>query len=81
MSRRISVAVRSRIVGHERYRPPNVRAAPVPPRGHAAAREIFRASIEELTADDYSESQQEAWAFSGRTTKRNSRVGLKANSR
>lgn len=24
--------------------------------------EIFRASIEELTADDYSESQQEAWA-------------------
>ena len=24
--------------------------------------EIFRASIEELTADDYSESQREAWA-------------------
>jgi putative acetyltransferase len=24
--------------------------------------EIFRASIEELTADDYSETQQEAWA-------------------
>ena len=24
--------------------------------------EIFRASVEELTADDYSESQQEAWA-------------------
>ena len=24
--------------------------------------EVFRASIEELTADDYSESQQEAWA-------------------
>ena len=24
--------------------------------------EIFRASIEELTADDYSEAQQEAWA-------------------
>src|SRR3954467_8880325 len=24
--------------------------------------EIFRASIEELTADDYSEGQQEAWA-------------------
>ena len=24
--------------------------------------EIFRASIEELTADDYSESQQKAWA-------------------
>src|SRR6478609_9045184 len=24
--------------------------------------EIFRASIEELTADDYNESQQEAWA-------------------
>ena len=26
--------------------------------------EIFRASIEELTADDYSESQQQAWASS-----------------
>jgi putative acetyltransferase len=26
--------------------------------------EIFRASIEELTADDYSEAQQEAWASS-----------------
>src|ERR1043165_1884310 len=26
--------------------------------------EIFRASIEDLTADDYSESQQEAWASS-----------------
>ena len=24
--------------------------------------EIFRASIEELTEDDYSEAQQEAWA-------------------
>ena len=24
--------------------------------------EIFRASIEELSADDYSEAQQEAWA-------------------
>ena len=24
--------------------------------------EIFRASIEELTADDYSEAQREAWA-------------------
>ena len=24
--------------------------------------EIFRASIEELTGDDYSEAQQEAWA-------------------
>ena len=26
--------------------------------------EIFRASIEELTGDDYSEAQQEAWVLS-----------------
>jgi putative acetyltransferase len=35
---------------------------PYLPRDAASLREIFRASIEELTEDDYSPAQQEAWA-------------------
>jgi putative acetyltransferase len=35
---------------------------PFLPADAALLREIFRDSIEELTADDYSEAQQEAWA-------------------
>ena len=34
---------------------------------------IFVASIEELTGDDYSEAQQEAWAAPPRTKKRSAR--------
>jgi putative acetyltransferase len=37
--------------------------------------EIFRASIEELGADDYSEAQREAWAERP-TMRRNSARGL-----
>ena len=37
--------------------------------------EIFRASIEELTEDDYNPAQQEAWAVRAPTTWRRSPRG------
>jgi len=41
---------------------PKLALRPFLPVDAAVLREIFRDSIEELTADDYSEAQQEAWA-------------------
>ena len=41
---------------------PNLAMRPMLPADVPLLAEIFRASIEELTADDYSEAQQEAWA-------------------
>ena len=41
---------------------PRLALRPFLPADTALLREIFRDSIEELTADDYSEAQQEAWA-------------------
>jgi len=45
------------------YRPePKLAMRPMLPADVPDLAEIFRASIEELAADDYSEAQQEAWA-------------------
>jgi putative acetyltransferase len=41
---------------------PKLAMRPLLPTDVPLLAEIFRASIEELTADDYSEAQQEAWA-------------------
>jgi len=41
---------------------PKLAMRPMLPADVPLLAEIFRASIEELTADDYSEAQQEAWA-------------------
>jgi putative acetyltransferase len=41
---------------------PKLGLRPFLPDDTALLREIFRDSIEELTADDYTEAQQEAWA-------------------
>jgi putative acetyltransferase len=41
---------------------PKLAMRPMLPADVPQLAEIFRASIEELTADDYSEAQQEAWA-------------------
>jgi len=41
---------------------PKLALRPMLPADTPLLREIFRDSIEELTADDYSEAQQEAWA-------------------
>lgn len=41
---------------------PKIAMRPYLPADAALLREIFRDSIEELTADDYSEAQREAWA-------------------
>jgi len=41
---------------------PKLAMRPMLPSDVPLLAEIFRASIEELTADDYSEAQQEAWA-------------------
>jgi putative acetyltransferase len=41
---------------------PNLAMRPMLPDDVPLLAEIFRASIEELTAEDYSEAQQEAWA-------------------
>lgn len=41
---------------------PNLAMRPLLPADVPLLAEIFRASIEELTAEDYSEAQQEAWA-------------------
>jgi putative acetyltransferase len=41
---------------------PKLALRPMLPADVPLLREIFRDSIEELTADDYSEAQQEAWA-------------------
>ncbi|HET9716551.1 MAG TPA: GNAT family N-acetyltransferase [Pseudolabrys sp.] len=41
---------------------PRLALRPFLPADAPVLREIFRDSIEELTADDYSEAQQEAWA-------------------
>ena len=41
---------------------PNLSMRPLLPADVPLLAEIFRASIEELAADDYSEAQQEAWA-------------------
>ena len=41
---------------------PKLALRPLLPADTALLREIFRASIAELTADDYSAAQQEAWA-------------------
>src|ERR1700676_1409378 len=41
---------------------PNLAMRPLLPDDVPLLAEIFRASIEELTAEDYSEAQQEAWA-------------------
>ena len=43
-------------------RPQNLAMRPMLPTDVPLLAEIFRASIEELTMDDYSEAQQEAWA-------------------
>ncbi len=43
---------------------PRLGMRPYLPADTAQLREIFRDSIEELTADDYTEAQQEAWASS-----------------
>ena len=42
--------------------PPHARAASLSPDDAAVLAEIFRASVEELTGEDYTEAQQEAWA-------------------
>src|ERR1700720_3036537 len=41
---------------------PQLAMRPMLPADVPLLAEIFRASIEELTAEDYSEAQQEAWA-------------------
>ena len=41
---------------------PKLALRPFVPADASLLREIFRASIEELTGDDYSEAQQQAWA-------------------
>jgi putative acetyltransferase len=41
---------------------PKLAMRPLLPEDVPLLAEIFRASVEELTADDYSETQQEAWA-------------------
>jgi putative acetyltransferase len=41
---------------------PRLALRPYLPADTVLLREIFRASIEQLTADDYSETQQQAWA-------------------
>ena len=41
---------------------PQLAMRPMLPTDVPLLAEIFRAAIEELTADDYSEAQQEAWA-------------------
>jgi putative acetyltransferase len=41
---------------------PKLALRPMLPADTPLLREVFRDSIEELTADDYSEAQQEAWA-------------------
>ena len=41
---------------------PKLALRPLLPEDVPLLAEIFRASIEELTAEDYSEAQQEAWA-------------------
>ena len=41
---------------------PKLALRPMLPADVADLAEIFRASVEDLTADDYSEAQQEAWA-------------------
>jgi putative acetyltransferase len=41
---------------------PKLALRPMLPADVALLREIFRDSIEDLTADDYTEAQQEAWA-------------------
>ena len=41
---------------------PKLALRPLLPADTPLLREIFRASIEQLTADDYSEAQQQAWA-------------------
>ena len=41
---------------------PKLALRPFLPADVTVLAEIFRASIDELTADDYSESQREAWA-------------------
>ena len=41
---------------------PKLALRPFLPADAPLLREIFRDSIEELTSDDYTESQQEAWA-------------------
>src|ERR1700723_883772 len=41
---------------------PKLAMRPLLPEDVPLLAEIFRASIEELTAEDYSEAQQEAWA-------------------
>lgn len=41
---------------------PNIAMRPFLPRDAALLAEIFRASIAELTGEDYSEAQQEAWS-------------------
>ncbi|MGB9321322.1 MAG: GNAT family N-acetyltransferase, partial [Pseudolabrys sp.] len=41
---------------------PKLGVRPFLPADAPLLREIFRDSIEELTADDYTEAQQEAWA-------------------
>jgi len=43
---------------------PKLAMRPMLPQDVPLLAEIFRASIEELTGDDYSETQQEAWASS-----------------
>jgi len=43
---------------------PKLALRPMLPADVSLLREIFRDSIEELTADDYSEAQQKAWASS-----------------
>jgi putative acetyltransferase len=42
---------------------PQLAMRPMLPTDAPLLAEIFRAAVEELTADDYSEAQQEAWAF------------------
>jgi hypothetical protein len=47
-------------------RPPASRCAPYIPDDAPVLADIFRASIEGLAAEDYSETQIEAWARGGR---------------
>jgi putative acetyltransferase len=44
--------------------PPQLALRPIMPADVPLLTEIFRAAIEELTAEDYSEAQQQAWAAS-----------------
>src|SRR5580704_8906383 len=45
-----------------RHRQPKLAMRPMLPTDVPLLAEIFRASIEELTGEDYTETQQEAWA-------------------